>query len=151
MSGFDLGFVRRVYRTSAIVYAIVALCVLAYAGVPAWLGLTAGVALALGSLRLIEWSVERFVAAVRGEQPAPRALLMLIAGAKYLLLGLAIAAVVWAAQLGVLDLPAFVGGIVLVHAVIALKAVGAWLVSADARRQTPDASKRRRSAATGKK
>jgi hypothetical protein len=60
---------------------------------------------------------------------------MLIAGAKYLLLGLAIAAVVWAAQLSILDLPAFVGGIVLVHAVIALKAVGAWLTGPDTRRR----------------
>jgi hypothetical protein len=134
---------RRVYRTSVIVYAVVAVYTLAYAGVTAWVGLTAGVALALASLRLIEWSVKTVLvspAAERDEEDsAPRvagrparsrakAILTLIAGAKYGVLGLIVAGAVWLAGTGGLSLPAFVGGIALVHAVIALKAVGAWLV-----------------------
>jgi hypothetical protein len=136
----DAGFVRRVYRTSVIVYAVVGVYVLGYAGVSAWSGLTAGVALALGSLRLIEWSVAWFVsllsAPAGAEGPhgagassaAGRGALLVIAGAKYALLGLVVASVVWLAGKEFLSLPAFVGGVALVHAVIALKAVGAWLV-----------------------
>lgn len=127
----DGGFIQDVYRTSSWTYAVVALCVFSYLGAPALLGLTAGVALALGSLRLIEWSVHRFTAVVRGEVPAPRAvarsLLWLVGAGKYLLLALAIAGVVRAAEAGYLNLLAFVGGILLVHAVIVLQAIGAWL------------------------
>ena len=58
----ETGFIGRVYRTSGVVYAIVSLYVLAYVGFSGWLGLTAGVAMALLSLRSIEWSASRFLA-----------------------------------------------------------------------------------------
>jgi hypothetical protein len=137
--GLDGGFIRRIYRTSFLVYVVVACYVAAYLGSAAWLGLTAGVALALGSLRLIEWSVGRFVTALSGkDRPArgavSRAMLWTASAGKYLQLAAAVAAAVWAANAGYLNVIAFVGGILLVHTVIVLKAVGAWMFGPSAGR-----------------
>lgn len=143
-SPIDLGFIREVYRTSAWVYAVTGVLVLGYAGTSAWIGLSAGAALAIGSLWLIEWSVTRFVGATMttegrtAHKSGPpsvlgRSALVVVGGGKYLLLGLAVAGVVGLSKSGSLNLIAFVGGIALIHAVIVLKAVGAWLFPESAR------------------
>jgi hypothetical protein len=125
----DVGFIGRVYRTSVIVYAIVSVYVLAHLGVPGWLGLTAGVGLALLSLRTIEWCAKRFLA----PQDASRRRSFPwwgVAIGKYLVFAVIVAGIVRAAQVQYLNLFAFLGGFALVHAVIVLKAIGASLTMA---------------------
>jgi hypothetical protein len=123
----ESGFIGRVYRTSVVVYAIVSLYVLAYVGVPGWLGLTAGVGLGLLSLRSIEWSAQRFLAP--RDASARRSFPWWgVAIGKYLAFAVIVAVIVRAAQAQQLNLFAFLGGFALVHAVIVLKALGAtWL------------------------
>lgn len=148
-SPLDLGFIREVYGTSVWVTAVTAFCVLGYAGSAACIGLLAGAALALGSLWLIEWSVQRFVGAVTATADeragvargaggsAGRALLGLLGAGKYLLLGLAVAGVVALSRSGALNLLGFVGGVAMIHGVIVLKAVGAWLFPERPDRNSP--------------
>jgi hypothetical protein len=132
------GFIGRVYRTSAIVYAISSLYVWAYAGVASFLGLTAGVAMALLSLRSIEWSAKRFLASLGDGETGRRTSRLVpwwgIALGKYLIFALLVAGIVRASEARSLNLIAFLGGFALVHAVIVLKAVGAaalgsWLLA----------------------
>jgi hypothetical protein len=128
----ESGFIGRVYRTSAVVYAIVSLYVWSYAGIAGFLGLTAGVAMALLSLRSIEWSAKRFLASL-GEGATRRRTSRLvpwwgIALGKYLIFALLVAGIVRASEARSLNLIAFLGGFALVHAVIVLKAIGAsWV------------------------
>jgi hypothetical protein len=144
----EAGFIGRVYRTSAVVYAIVSLYVWSYAGIASFLGLTAGVAMALLSLRSIEWSAKRFLAQAR-QTPDARRQTPVRAGAsspwrlasgplasgwwgialgKYLIFALLVAGIVRASEARYLNLIAFLGGFALVHAVIVLKAIGAsWV------------------------
>jgi hypothetical protein len=139
----EAGFIGRVYRTSAVVYAIVSLYVWSYTGIAGFLGLTAGVAMALLSLRSIEWSAKRFLAALgdgatggRGDRATGRNLAVSprlvpwwgIALGKYLIFALLVAGIVRASEARSLNLIAFLGGFALVHAVIVLKAIGAsWV------------------------
>jgi hypothetical protein len=120
----DLAFLRRIYRTSIVVYAIVSLYVWTYAGVPGWLGLTAGTAMALLSLRSVEWLATRFLApaGAPARRVSPWWGLALV---KYLLFALVVAAIVRGAEARAVNLVAFIGGLVLVHAVILLKSIGA--------------------------
>src|SRR5437867_3094925 len=57
----DADFIRRVYRTSVIVWALVALMSYGPGGWTAVIGLTLGTALALGSLRALEWGIRRLM------------------------------------------------------------------------------------------
>jgi hypothetical protein len=132
-TAIDLAFLKRIYRTSGVVYAIVSLYVWTYAGVPGWLGLTAGTAMALLSLRSVEWYATRFLTPagpserVRRRGPGVFPWWVLALG-KYLLFGLLVAAIVRGAEARAVNLIAFIGGVVLVHAVILLKSIGAsWV------------------------
>ncbi len=58
------------------------------------------------------------------------------------LLTVALGAAVWAAMTGIANIFALVGGIVLVQAVIVLKAVGAWMLSAQTVRERQQAAAR---------
>jgi hypothetical protein len=134
MTGLDTGFLRRVYRTSGVVGAILSIYVWGYAGFPGWLGFAAGAGLSLLSLRILEWTVcalwspEKTRAAKESNQASGlRWLFMGMGLAKYLLLGLLIAGIVQAAEARALSLPAFVGGFAMVHAVIVLKVIGRTL------------------------
>src|SRR5688572_16345681 len=55
------GYLRRVYRTTLWVWAVVATLLLVNQGLPAFLGLTMGTAISVGSLRLLELTVLLFL------------------------------------------------------------------------------------------
>src|SRR5215212_519883 len=54
---FSNAYVRRVYRTALVVWAVVGLMLLINRGLPAMLGWSFGAAVGLGSLRLLELTV----------------------------------------------------------------------------------------------
>jgi hypothetical protein len=134
--GIDEGFIRRVYRTSALLYALISVYVYAYTGLPGWLGLTAGTGLSLLSLASVEHGVRRFLKRASAERPVeidessrfPPTYFWSAVIARYAIYALAVAAIAWAAQAGALNVFAFVGGFVLVHVVIVLKVIGGALV-----------------------
>src|ERR1051326_5026024 len=57
----DEDFVRRIYRTSGVVWALVALMVEARWGWTPTIGLTLGAVLALGSLRALERAIRKLI------------------------------------------------------------------------------------------
>lgn len=87
----------------------------------AW-SLAAGAALALGILRGFQWMVQRYV---RPDRPAPDGLMARAALVKLPALALILFLVV---RSGWFNVPAFAGGVALIHAVIFLKAIGIFLM-----------------------
>lgn len=116
----DLSFIHRVYRTGAILAALVAVLLWEAAGRGASLGWLVGAALSLLMLAGVEWSIKRFI------QPDSRstrgllgALLAKMAGATLVLVLAFVAALKgWLSILWVL------AGFAMPHMVIVLKLVG---------------------------
>jgi hypothetical protein len=141
----DAAFIRRVYPTSLVVWAFVALMVYARWGVTPAIGLTLGTALALGSLRALEWAIRTLI--VPGASPKAGHRVVALGMLKMLLVGAILIAVIVIAQRLqanlLLLLLGIVGGFFLVHLVMVLKAVGIWMLDqgmkVDAGRQTPGA------------
>ncbi len=122
----EIGYLRRVYQTTMVVWAVLGLLAFAHGGLRSALGFSLGVAITLGSLQTIEWTVRFLFHPGMELTPGKIALLLNL---KLPMLTLVLAGAVWAAVSGAASLLALVGGITLVPAVIVLKAVGAWLVS----------------------
>jgi len=121
----DEGFVSRVYRTSAYVWAFGALVAWSIAGPWAALGWTLGATLSVGVLAAADQLVRR--AAGSGDRRAGRKLVKAVALHWPIILVLLAAAV----RLGgsrVSYLAAFAAGLCLVQAVVALKALGILIV-----------------------
>ncbi len=122
----DEGFITRVYRTSAYVWAFGALVAWSVAGWHAALGWTVGSAVSVGVLAAIEWMVRR--AAVPGDTRAGRKL-MKAAALHWPIILVLLAAAVWLGGRRISYIVAFVAGLGLAQAVIALKALGILIVS----------------------
>jgi hypothetical protein len=120
------GYLRRVYRTTLWAWAVLAAVLFTNQGLPAFLGLTMGTVIAVGSLRLLELTVLLFLRPGVVTRPNQVAVLLNL---KLPLLTVLLAGAVWASMIGVANIFALVGGIVLVQGVIVLKAVGAWLLT----------------------
>jgi hypothetical protein len=120
------GYLRRVYRTTLWAWAVLAAVLFTNQGLPAFLGLTMGTVIAVGSLRLLELTVLLFLRPGVVTRPNQVAVLLNL---KLPLLTVLLAGAVWASMVGVANIFALVGGIVLVQGVIVLKAVGAWLLT----------------------
>ena len=131
-------FVRRTYRSTVFVALFVLFVLASYDQFWALLPVTAGVALGLGLLRALEWSVreaftpERARAARqqqqqnRGRKFGPKAALAAAALVKYPLVAL----LLWAATRfwNEHEVMASAGGFVLVQTVIALRGMGRFVV-----------------------
>lgn len=117
MAPLDENFIRRVYRTSAIVAVIFAVAAWSRWGLSCCLGLAAGVVIDLACLWTIEFGVRRFI------RPGVRDYkqLLLFAGGMYPALIVALWGVVHFRWVNVLALAA---GIMLPNAVIVLKVLG---------------------------
>jgi hypothetical protein len=123
---WGLAFITRVYRTSLLVWAVMALLIGSRFGLASFIGLSIGAALALGSLRLIELTVR---ALVRPDAQVSTRQFTLVLFLKLPLLTVIMLGVVRAVMDGYANVFAFVGGVALVHAVIVLKAVGRWVIA----------------------
>jgi hypothetical protein len=116
-----------VYRTALLACLIGAPAAFISGGLSGVIGFGYGAALALVSMRSIELTVRGlFSADVRMAQLWFGALVTL----KFLLLAVVLTGAVWLATHGPANLYAVVAGIALVHAVILMKAVEAWLLEA---------------------
>ena len=121
----DEGFLGRVYRTSAYVWAFVALLLLSLAGWPAAAGWTVGSALSLGVLRSLEVVIRRsFVPGV----PNARGSLTKLSVVKLPLILLVLGLVVWLGRNSFAFIIAFCAGVVLTQTVIFLKVLGMLFV-----------------------
>ncbi len=117
----DEGFITRVYKTSAVVWAFGVLAAWSIAGWFAALGWTVGSAISVGLLAAIEWMVRR---AVRpGNERAGKSLLK-AAALHWPAILLILAAAVWLGGGKLVYLLAFVAGLGLVQMVMAAKALG---------------------------
>ena len=126
----DADFIRRIYRTSLAVWAFVALMVYTRWGWTAVLGLGVGTAIALGSLRGLEWAVRNVITPGANAAAARRVVvlgLIKMIGIGVLLAGVIVAGQKLQANMLVLLL-SLAGGFLLVHVVILLKAAGLWLL-----------------------
>lgn len=119
----DEGFIRRTYRTSAWVLLLVALFLSGLGKFRVAWSIAAGAALALGVLRGFEWMAQTWMAPER--KSTARMVTAKFTALKLPVLALVLYLVV---RSGWFDLAAFAGGVVLVQAVIFLKAVGQYLV-----------------------
>ncbi|MDQ2730213.1 MAG: hypothetical protein M3Y56_01020 [Armatimonadota bacterium] len=117
MAPLDEKFIHRVYRTSLIVGAILALGVWGRWGFQFGLGLAAGVLIDLACLWTIEFGVRRFIRpGTKDYRP-----LLLLAGGMYPALLVALWILV---QSPWVNVPALAAGVTLPNAVIVLKVVG---------------------------
>jgi hypothetical protein len=124
---YDDGFIGRVYRTTAVVWALMAALIYSHSGVEALLGLSIGAAISLGSLRLIELAVRHLLCPGMPTRARHFTLLFLL---KLPLLTVVMAGAVWVVMIGLANVFALVGGVALVHGVILLKALGNLVVAA---------------------
>src|SRR5205823_5290820 len=120
------GYFGRVYRTSSIVFALVAMMIAGRGGLTALIGFTYGAAVSLGSLKLVELMVRWFL---RPELPWNRARVSLLMVLKLPLLSVIVAAAAWMAVHGIANVFALVGGLGMAPAVIFLKTAGAALIT----------------------
>lgn len=120
------GYFGRVYRTSLIVFALVALMLAGRAGLPALIGFSYGAAVSLGSLKLVELMV-RWV--LRPDLPWNRARMSVLMMLKLPFLTVIIAGAAWMAVHGIANVFALVGGLAMAPAVIFLKTAGAGLLT----------------------
>jgi len=127
----DAGFIRRVYRTSLLLWLLVAWLVYGQWGFGAAAGVTTGTALALGSLYAWERVIRTLITPGAVRQ-AP-GLLAVLGVLKLLLIGVILAGVIATGQRLQVNLLALTlgiaGGFFLVHLVILLKAVSRTLLS----------------------
>ncbi len=121
----DPGFLGRVYRTSAALWAIVALGIWSFAGAHTALGWTFGSAISVGLLYAIEWLVRR---AVRPGNVRARKALANAALLHWPIILAVMALAVWLGGRRVSYLIAFIAGLGLAQAVIVLKTIGAAIV-----------------------
>ena len=121
ISTVDEGFIRRVYITSAYVWAFGALMSWARFGPWAALGWTVGSAISLGLLRVIEWFIRR--TAMPGNDAAKRSFLIGALLHWPVLIAL-LAGGVWIGRGRFAYIVAFCAGLALTQAVIVLKVVG---------------------------
>jgi hypothetical protein len=121
----DEGFIARVYRTGAYVWAFGAIAAWSVAGLWAALGWTVGSAVSIGVLAAIEWVVRR--TAKPGDTRAARKLTK-AAALHWPIILVLLAASVWLGGRRVSYMIAFVAGLGLAQAVIALKALGILIV-----------------------
>lgn len=117
----DEGFVGRVYRTSAIVWAFGALVTWSFAGLHAVVGWTFGSAVSVGLLAGIEWIVRKAV--TPGNLRAKR-ILTNVALLHWPVILAVMALAIWLSGQRTAYLIAFAAGLSLTQAVIMLKAVG---------------------------
>lgn len=120
------GYFPRVYRTSLVSFVVLALILGGRWGWPGLIGLSYGAAISLGSLRAIEWAVRALFQP--GVRLNPRFLVALIV-LKLPLLAVVLAGGAWLAVHQLANPFALAGGVVLVQAVMFLKAVGSLLVA----------------------
>src|SRR5437773_1591208 len=120
------GYFGRVYRTSLIVFALVALMLAGRAGLPALIGFSYGAAVSLGSLKVVELMVRWFL---RPNLPWNRARVSLLMVLKLPLVSVIIAAAAWMAVHGIANVFALVGGLGMAPAMIVLKTAGAALLT----------------------
>lgn len=121
----DEGFLGRVYRTSAYVWAFGALAIWSYFGLHAALGWTFGSAISVGLLFGIEWIVRK---AVTPGNIRAKKVLTNVAALHWPIILAAMALAIWLSQRRVAYLVAFIAGLGLAQAVIVLKTLGAILV-----------------------
>ena len=121
----DDGFLGRVYRTSAVLWAIGTAISWGLAGLPAAVGWTVGSALSMGVLRGFEWMVRRSF--VPGTPNAQRNFSRFHV-AKLPIILVVIAGVVLIGGRSFELIAAFCAGIILTQAVIVLKALGLVIV-----------------------
>jgi hypothetical protein len=128
--GLDAGFIRRVYRTSLVLWLLLAWMAYGQWGASAAVGLTTGTALALMSLYVWERAIRGLITPGASRQ-AP-AYLMALGALKLLLIGAILAAVIVTGQRLQANLLALTlgiaGGFFVVHLVIFLKAISRWLL-----------------------
>jgi hypothetical protein len=123
---FGAGYLRRVYRTTGVAWAVLALLLLAHFGLSAFIGLSVGAAIAVGSLWVLEMTVLYLLHP--GLNLTPRRIAVLL-NLKLPALTVLLAGAMWAVTSGVANVFALFAGISLVQLVIVLKAVGAWLLT----------------------
>lgn len=121
----DEGFIRRVYKTCAYVWAFVGLGVWSFAGPHTAFGWTFGAVISVGLLAGIEWIVRK---AVRPGHTREKKLLTNAAVLHWpIILGI-MALAVWLSGRRIAYLIAFIAGLGLAQVVIVLKTLGAMLV-----------------------
>jgi hypothetical protein len=128
-SGIDLDFVHRVYRTSAVVTALLAVFLWESKGRPSALGLLLGAALSLLIIAGLEWSVRRYI---QPESRSPSALIV-VSLLKLLVAALVLVLAFVGATRGWIALPWVLLGFALPHVVAALKLVGQRVVARNPR------------------
>ena len=125
LTGIDLDFVHRVYRTSGVLALLIGLFLWEGRGAPSALGWLLGSVLSLGLLAGVEWSVRRFIQpeAQSASRVVLASLLKLLAAAAVLFFAFI------AALRGWISLPWVLAGFALPHLVAGLKLAGQWVIS----------------------
>jgi hypothetical protein len=125
LTGLDLSFIHRVYRTSLIVVVIAMLLIWERFGLRAALGWALGSTMSLLGIASLEWSVRRYI------QPGAKSLrpLFLMSIVKFLLAAVILAFAFVAALRGWLSLLWVLPGFMLPHVIIGLKFVGQKIVA----------------------
>ncbi len=136
ISLLELGLLKRLYRTTALVAAFTGLMIWSRFSVPAALGWLVGVSLSLSMYWLLETTVTRFLAK---ENANPTGLVLASLGK---MLGLVVVGVLLAlgAKYRAINLLWVVGGVTLPHVVLVLKLVGRQVVAASNRAAPPRGS-----------
>jgi len=124
-TGIDEGFLGRVYRTSAVVWAIGTAISWGVAGPAAAVGWTVGSALSMGVLRGFEWMARRSFVPGAHETRRDFARFSIV---KLPIILLVLVGVVLIGGRSFEPIAAFCAGIILTQAVIVLKALGLVIV-----------------------
>ncbi|MBI2843024.1 MAG: hypothetical protein HYX78_06450 [Armatimonadetes bacterium] len=119
----DEGFIRRTYRTTAVVWAIIVFAILAFEFWFAALGFTVGTAVSLGVLASLDRVIRRVL--VPGRAGAGKALAK-FGILKFLAVAVVVSGVVMTRRFDLII--GFCGGIALTQIVMFLKALGITLV-----------------------
>lgn len=118
---YDETFLARVYRTSAFLWAFLALAWLVVLSWPAAIGWTVGSAVSFGILRSLEITVRRYF--VPGEEGAKYALARFSIGKLFIIIAILSIVIITGGKSFSL-IVAFCAGLVLTQAVIFLKVLG---------------------------
>jgi hypothetical protein len=121
----DEGFIARVYRTSAYVWAFGAMVAWSVAGPHAALGWTVGSAISVGVLAGIEWAVKRVI---KPDNPRARKSFANVAMLHWPIIVAVLALAVWLSGRRAAYVIAFAAGLGLTQLVIALKAIGILII-----------------------
>ena len=124
-SELDIAFIKRVYRTSAVVWVLSLLLCWGMANLAAAVGITVGFVISVGSLMILERLVTTlFTAGLDEKDKKPVRRLMVVAFLKYAVVGV----ILWASLTSGWASPAGIAiGIGIPYAVISLKALGIML------------------------